>query len=187
LEKRYSAKIVEKERIKRKNKKAQMKIQQTAFVLIAITLFFALIGMFFLNYKMSQMKESANFLKEQEAKKLVSKLANSPEFSCGSSFEGEKRGDCVDFDKIMALKKNPSYYNELWDVEGIEIKKIYPSKNKNIECNESNYPDCNKITIIASNRTGKSAYVSLCRKADLGIYTKSKCVIGEIIVKYKNF
>jgi len=175
-------------RKKGKNKKAQMKIQQTAFVLIAVTMFFVLVGMFFLNIQMSGMEETAGLLREREAQQVVSKLANSPEFSCGSSFEGEIRGTCVDFDKVMALKKEiekNKEYGELWGVEGIELRKAYPYEGEPIKCTEENYPDCNKVTIIESNKTGSDSFVSLCRKADLGYDTKSKCVIGKLIVNYE--
>lgn len=170
-----------------KIKKAQMKIQQTAFVLIAVTLFFVLVGMFFLNIKLDQMEESASALKEKEAITLVSRLSNSPEFSCGSSFEGEVKGTCIDFDKVMALKKNMDEYREMWDVDGIEIRKIYPVEEEGeiIPCTNETYPECNKLTLIESGRTGKESYVSLCRKADLGYYTKNKCEIGKVIVKYE--
>ena len=167
--------------------KGQMKIQQTAFVLIAVTMFFVLIGMFFLNMQFSKMEEAASELREREAQQLVSKLANSPEFSCGSSFEGEIKGTCVDFDKAMALKKNIEDYEEMWGVDGIELRKIYPvNETEGItECTNETYPDCNKITFIESERTGKENFVTLCRKADLGYYTKSKCELGKLIVSYE--
>jgi hypothetical protein len=40
-------------------KKGQMKIQQMAFMLMAVTLFFVLVGMFFLIFSFSNLKESA--------------------------------------------------------------------------------------------------------------------------------
>jgi len=180
-------KIIKQKTRKIKNKKGQMKIQQTAFVLVAVTLFFVLVGMFFLNIKLSQMEESASILREREAEELVSKLANSPEFSCGSSFQGEIKGACVDFDKVMALKKNIESYKSMWGVEGIELARVFPKNNseKTIECNQDNYPDCDKITLLESEKTGKENYVSLCRKKDLGYRTKSKCEIGKLIVKYE--
>src|SRR6056297_282679 len=165
------------------DQKAQMKIQQTAFVLIAVTMFFALIGMFFLNMQLSKMEEAASELKAEEAQKLVSKLANSPEFLCGSSSAGETRGTCVDFDKAMALKNNIEDYEDMWGVDGIELRKIYPVNEEGIvECTNQTYPNCNKITLIESERTGKENFVTLCRKADLGYYTKSKCELGKLIV-----
>ena len=114
-----------------KNKKAQMKIQQMAFVLIAVTLFFVFVGLFVFMVMFSGLQESADMLKEENALVLVSKLANSPEFSCEQAF-GERIANCIDSDKVMALSQDSSKYSELWDVEGIEIRKIYPKKETNI-------------------------------------------------------
>ena len=69
------------------NKKSQMKIQQMAFMLIAIMIFFALVGLIILTVGFSGLKEKATALQEENANLLVSKLANSPEFSCGQAFE----------------------------------------------------------------------------------------------------
>ena len=60
--------------------KGQMKIQQMAFMLIAVTLFFSLVGMFFLVIFVSNLRESASILEEKNALLLVIKLANSPGF-----------------------------------------------------------------------------------------------------------
>ena len=69
-----------------KTKKAQMKIQQTAFMLLAITIFFVLVGLFVLMFKMGSMQDTAEILERDNAMSLVSKLANSPEFACGGAF-----------------------------------------------------------------------------------------------------
>ena len=92
-----------------KTKKAQMKIQQMAFMLMAITLFFVMVGMFVLVFRFSGLKESATMLEEKNAMLLVTKLANSPEFSCGEAF-GSNRINCVDADKVMMLKENTAKY-----------------------------------------------------------------------------
>ena len=91
--------------------KAQLKIQQMAFMLIAFTLFFALVGMFFLTIQFQKIKESAGILEETNALLLVTKLANSPEFSCGKSF-GTGKVNCVDSDKVMALRNNAQKYKD---------------------------------------------------------------------------
>ena len=92
-------------------RKAQLKIQQMAFMLMAITLFFALVGMFFLTIQVSRIRESASVLEERNALLLVTKLANSPEFSCGNSFDLSIAGiSCVDSDKVMALKNKIEKY-----------------------------------------------------------------------------
>jgi len=148
-----------------KNCKGQMKIQQTSFMLVAITVFFVLVGLFVLIFRYSGIKDSASLLEEDNARLLVTKLANSPEFSCGNAF-GTAKVDCIDADKVMALKRNSGIYEGFWGVSNIEIRRIYPKSEENIECTLDNYPDCNIITIKEGELTGYtvSNFVALCRK-----------------------
>lgn len=166
------------------NKKAQLKIQQMAFMLIAVTLFFVFAGIFVLSTQLSNLKQSAYSLDEQNAQLLVTKLANSPEFSCGDAFKNS-RINCVDSDKALILKKNIDKYSNFWDVENIEIRKIYP-ESKEAECTLENYPDCNVIKIRDGNISAEySNFVSLCRKELIGGKVQDKCEIARLIVSYK--
>src|SRR3989338_7985995 len=127
------------------NKKSQMKIQQMAFMLIAIMIFFALVGLIILTVGFSGLKEKATALQEENANLLVSKLANSPEFSCGQVFESKE--NCIDLDKVFVLKNNINKYKNFWGVSGIEIIKVYP-ENKNLICASANYPNCDTLELI---------------------------------------
>ena len=164
----------------KKMKKAQMKIQQTAFVLIAITVFFVLVGLFVFAFRFSGLKESAAMLEEENAMLLVAKLANSPEFSCGEAF-GSKT-NCIDADKVMMLKENIDKYEDFWGVSNIEIRKIYP-QTEEIICGLGNYPNCDIIR-ISGDGGGYENFVSLCRKESLGENSYNKCELAKIIVSY---
>lgn len=164
-------------------KKAQLKIQQMAFMLIAVTLFFVLIGMFVLTIYVSELKNTAAVLDEKNALLLVTKLANSPEFSCGESF-GNLRTNCIDADKVMMLRERISNYKNFWDVENIEIRKIYP-KSENKECTLKNYPDCNIIKIREGDITTEySNFVSLCRKEAFEGESENKCELAKLMISY---
>lgn len=166
----------------RGRRKAQLKIQQMAFMLIAVTLFFVLVGMFVLVFRFSSLQESAELLEEKNALLLVTKLANSPEFSCGESF-GRSPVNCVDSDKVMALKESISKYSGFWGVSGIEIRKIYPKTYSEIICNRDNYPDCNLIEVVPKEvGTGVSNFISLCRKENIENRVQTKCELAKIIV-----
>ena len=169
-------------------KKAQLKIQQTAFMLIALTIFFALVGLFFLAIMLSGVKESSESLQEKNALLLVSKLANSPEFSCGDSF-GTSKTNCVDLDKAIALKNNIELYEGFWkDVESIEIRKIYPYTENTRTCTINNYPDCEIMRIKSQEISGEyiGNFVSLCRKESNGNRAYDNCEIGKLMVSYAN-
>ena len=163
--------------------KAQMKIQQMAFMLIAVTLFFVLVLMFFLVVKFSGLKGSAQALEEKNALLLVSKLANSPEFSCEESF-GKNKINCVDADKAMMLKESIERYEDFWGVKNIEIRKIYPEREEKV-CELGNYPDCNVIRMRSEvGGFDASNFVVLCRKesSEGGFY--DKCEIAKMMVSY---
>ncbi len=170
-----------------KTKKAQMKIQQMAFMLMAITLFFVMVGMFLLVFRFSGLKESATMLEEKNAMLLVTKLANSPEFSCGEAF-GSNRINCVDSDKVMMLKKNIAKYSDFWGVAEIKIRKIYPN-NGNIVCTPGNYENCGVIEVLSKNvnlMPPASNFVSLCKKDSYEGEVYDKCELASFIVSSEN-
>ncbi|MEK6945884.1 MAG: hypothetical protein AABW63_03760 [Nanoarchaeota archaeon] len=159
-----------------------MKIQQTAFMLIAMTLLFVLAGVFFLGFKLSGLKKQALSLEENNALLLVSKLANSPEFSCENSF-GTKRTNCVDEDKVMALKNNGGY-SKFWGSSNIEIRKVGGSER---ECTAGSYPDCDVIKVSNTQQRGTYVgnFVALCRKANVKGYIEDKCEVAKLLVSYE--
>lgn len=168
------------------NKKTsgQLKIQQMAFMLMAVTVFFALVGMFLLTMKVAGLRSSAEELCEENARLLVSKLANSPEFSCGESFGGSKIA-CVDSDKVMMLKENILPYKGFWGVNNIEIRKIYPKGSK--ICDTANYPNCNIIRIRGNEVSGDylENFVSLCRKGSFEGEPYNHCGLAKLMVSYE--
>ncbi|HLC86891.1 MAG TPA: hypothetical protein VJH65_01280 [Candidatus Nanoarchaeia archaeon] len=166
-----------------KNRSAQLKIQQMAFVLVAVVLFFVVVGIFILKVSVANLREQKDVLEEDNARLLVAKLANSPEFSCGEGF-GTARANCIDLDKVMMLKENIEKYTGFWGVGNIEIIRIYPVREEgNIECNLGNYPNCNWIKLKEGAETGfgGETYVSLCRKEKYTDKIDNKCEIGKLI------
>lgn len=161
-----------------------MKIQQMSFMLVAVFIFLALVGMMVVTVKMSDLKDSATALKEQNAMLLVSKLANSPEFSCGGVY-GMAKTDCIDEDKVMVLKDNIDKYVNFWGVSNLEIRRVYPANN-NITCNSTNYPKCDTITLINKPATGfdRSNFVALCRKEKSKDGIVNKCEMAMLIIRY---
>ena len=165
-----------------KTKKAQLKIQQMAFMLMAITLFFVLVGMFVLVIRFAGLKESATLLEEENAMLLVTKLANSPEFSCGEGF-GSQRINCVDFDKVMMLKENIGKYSTFWGVSSIEIRKVSPESSK--ECTTTNYKDCGVIKVFLKDVNSlppSSNFIALCRKELENEINYDKCELARLLV-----
>lgn len=170
-----------------KEKKAQMKIQQMSFMLVAVFIFFALVGMIVISVFLNNMYKEANLLKEQNAQLLASRISNSPEFTCGNVYDRE-RTNCIDLDKVMVLKDNIEKYKKFWGIESLEIKRIYPRTNQTdqeIECTKINYPYCNKINLINNSETpDRYSYVALCREEIYKEKSVNKCELGIIIIGY---
>lgn len=167
---------------RKKIKKGQVKIQQTAFMLIALTLFFVLVGLFVLGFGVSGIKQKASDLERERASFLASKIADSPELSCGDAFEAAKI-DCVDLDKAFVLKNFDIDYSTFWNVDGLKIKKIYPGADT-LECVAGNYPECGEITLIDGGGSYRSSFVALCRKEQKQGYYYNKCELGLLMVSY---
>jgi hypothetical protein len=167
------------------SEKGQIKVQQMLFMLLAITLFFILVGIFLLVVGSSGLKESAIELQEKNALLLVTRLANSPEFSCGESF-GSSKVNCVDADKVMMLKQTSEKYKNFWGASNIIIRKVYPAGN-GVECTLGNYPDCDVIRVYSRENEGAevSNFVILCRKAAGETGSYDKCEIAKMSVSYE--
>ena len=150
--------------------------------IVAITILFVVVGLFFLSISFSNLKKTATAAAEENSMLLVSKLANSPEFSCGNSF-GTSKSDCVDFDKVIGLKENIESYSDFWGVAKIEIRKIYPSGNT--LCTTTNYPDCEILKVLdkdVKTLSYNSNFVSLCRKETDGKIIYDKCELALLMV-----
>lgn len=163
-------------------KLGQLKIQQMAFMLIAVTLLFVLVGVFFIAIRLYDVRKTATNLEEENALLLVSKLANSPEFSCGNSF-GSSRANCIDFDKLIVLNSKSNVYQSFWGVTKIYVRKIYPTDET--ICTDENYPDCGMIKLLdkkVNSTAFTSNFVSLCRKANSEGMIYDKCDLALLMI-----
>ena len=161
-----------------KNKKSQFKIQQMSFMLLAVVLFFVLVGLFWIVLYSRNLKQQATQLSEEQAIMLSEFLSGSSEFTCGDY--------CVDTDKLIVLAEN-SVYKDFWpnDIDFIKIRKIYPKSEEDIICNKINYPNCNIYNIYGKQGVGKGSFVSLCRYEQVENYPTKICELGKLIIGYK--
>lgn len=168
-------------------KRGQAKIQQMAFMLLALTLFFVLVGLFVLVIRFAGIADSATALEEKNALLLSTKLANSPEFACGESF-GTGRINCIDGDKAIAVSENVDAYREFWGsgITNIEIRRIYPEGEEEL-CKLNNYPNCNVLRIISGELSGFSVenFVSFCRKEFGSGEVYDKCEVAKLFISYE--
>lgn len=161
------------------SKKAQLKIQQMAFVLVALMIFFGLVAVIYFSIWSSGIKESATQRQEEEALQIALAFTGSPEFAFTSSSDCSS---CVDLEKIVSLDKD--VYKNLWNLDYLEVQIIYPEpQSPNTICSSSNLAACGKIEIIPRKSnlgSTSSVFVSLARRdPDTRDF---KYEIGKIIV-----
>lgn len=158
----------------RKNKKAQLKVQEMAFMLMAVVIFFIIAGLFFIVIKYREMYKTAGLFEREKVISTVAKLADTSEFSCGRPF-------CIDTDKLIIMQDRQGY-SGFWPVASLSVRKVFP-KQEEKECTRSNYPDCNLFKIYdgGGDTETVSTYVSLCRKEQINGYWYEKCELGKIM------
>jgi hypothetical protein len=163
-----------------KYSRGQMKIQQMAFVLVAIMILFAIVAIFYISIRFSTLREDVTDLKKEEIIESVRKISGTPEFLF-SSFED--CAACIDLDKAFIIKNRDTYQNFWEGISLLQIERIYPTYQSN-ECDSQNYPRCNKVTLVKEeNYESFESYVSLCRY-DSSI-EQTKCELGKIVMGFE--
>jgi hypothetical protein len=167
--------------------KAQMKIQQMAFMIIAIAIFFSMVALIYFAITLSQLEGTAESLAEEEAMELAFAFSGTPElFFTAASADCSA---CIDLDKAFAmaqLNEDSGRYNSLWNIEYLQIEKIYPKPSEG-ECENHNYNTdrCRTITIKESSQyTAKTAIVTLASSKGPGRGYNYE--LGRIHVSAKN-
>jgi len=102
--------------VPKSSRKGQLKIQEMAFMLLAVILLFALAGMFFLTIIFNDIKKNANLLEKEEAIAIAVNLADMPEFSCGKEL-------CIDADKLIVMQ-NRKDYEGFWPIVSLTVAKV---------------------------------------------------------------
>ncbi len=172
--------------MKKINKKSQLKIQEMAFMLVAVVLFFGLVMLFVLTIVYKNMYSQTNLINQQKSLTSLINLADSPEFRCVIT-----KSNCIDGDKVISLM-NRTVYSNFWSFSSLSVLKI-SGFNKNesmlVKCNWANYPNCDLIVIYdkkVKNERSMSSYVAFCRKEYEKLdtytgYTYDKCEVAKLI------
>jgi hypothetical protein len=162
--------------------KSQIRIQEMAFMLVGIFIFFGLAGLFALSIVYSNIEKQARAIAEERTLSSITNLADSPEFSCS----GYSKVNCVDFDKSIALSFNKKYEN-FWPFSSLEIQKLSAfnkSKNDMIICTTENYPNCERLIIYDKNVKNErriDSFIALCRLETENSMKYQKCEIARFV------
>jgi len=162
-------------------KRGQWKIQQMAFMIVAVFLFFILVGLFFLTWQYKDIKASYSELQKESAISSLAVISDMVELNCDS-----KESFCLDLDKVEVMQNFD--YSEFWPVESVKVYKIYSGEvenTKQIKCPATN---CNYYEVYNSGDSDKeySTYVSLCKKLKQAGRVYEKCEIGKLVAGVKD-
>jgi hypothetical protein len=162
------------------NTRAQFKIQQMVFVIIASAILFAIVSIFFISWRLSGIREGVNDQREQEVLERVRQMSGTPEFAFTAN---EDCAACVDMDKLFLLKNRTAYIG-FWQEFGLlKITRVYPTYDFN-ECTSQTYPSCNVITLVdGGGYTAHESFVTLCHFD--AVISTHRCELGKVILGFK--
>lgn len=161
--------------------KAQLKIQEMAFMLVSVLLFFILVGMFVLSIVFINLSDEATRIAEERTLSALINVADSPELSCIAA-----KSNCIDGDKLITMLDS-QFYGNFWPFSSLKVIKssgFGKSEQELIRCSFANYPDCDIFEIYDKNVENERAigsFVAFCRKEFLNGYTFEKCEIAKMI------
>jgi hypothetical protein len=131
------------------SKKAQMKIQQMAFMLVAVMIFFAMVAIIYFTIVYSRLQDTAADLQEEEAKELARQMAGTPELMFSKKAFPESSS--VDMAKALFLKQHGSYKKGYWNLDYLAIERVYPKPDpieKECKPDGTNIATCRYLTLI---------------------------------------
>ncbi|MSS74693.1 hypothetical protein EXS73_00555 [Candidatus Pacearchaeota archaeon] len=150
--------------------KGQLKIQEMAFVIVALVLLFALIAVFFTSWRLHSVKGEVEALQEYAGGKLVSQLVNTPEL------QGSCQG-CVSWDHAWVLAEGNYSLADRWNLDYLEVQIL----GVNRTCTAQQYPECGSITLIRGDAygTAQRAFSAMCYW-DPSI-NQERCQLGMVL------
>ena len=166
-------------------KLAQLRIQEMAFMLIAVFLFFTLVGLFALSIVYVNINDAASNIAEDRTLSSVTSLADTPEMSCVAA-----KSNCIDGDKLINLV-GKEIYEELWTFSSLKViafSGFGKDESELVECTKANYPNCDVYYIYdkeVENERAISTHVAICRKELENGFTYDRCGNAKIVAGTK--
>ena len=161
-----------------KQKKAQMKIQQMAFMIVAVFFFFALVGLFFLRLSLGNLSGEVDRLNSDQAITSLKVISSMTELNCDS-----KEEMCLDEDKLNVLSSEfGKTYEDFWPIASIKVTtfSFFNQTSIKIKCPAQN---CNYYEIYDNNQINnetRSSFVSICKKVNNAGSINNVCEIGRL-------
>ena len=115
------------------NKQGQMKIQEMAFVLVAVFFLFGLALLFFTRLQANQYSQVSDIVRNVRIHGMMEYTASLPELRCSSSLLSYTEQSCIDYDKLKIMsnvKRISDKYSDLFyssSIQKVEINIIAPA------------------------------------------------------------
>jgi disulfide oxidoreductase YuzD len=152
-----------------------MKIQQMAFMLVTLMIFFSMVALIYFTISLSNLKKDVSRLQDEEAMELARKMSGTPELAFTATSDCSS---CIDYDKAKQMAENSNLkekYKDLWNINYLAIECIITDENYpdvySADCSED--PDLNPLVLIEESESysTKTAFVTLARwDSGLGNY-----------------
>lgn len=166
---KVNEKIQNKKSKRKQNKQGQMKIQEMAFVLVAVVFLGGILLLFFARFQIGAIQKTATEIRELRTITMLRIIASLPELSC----KGE--AVCIDQDKLNVFNTKPDIrakYSALWqssNIFNITVEEAYPKTTPR------NYIIYSKPT--TQNTVTYSTFIPLCTETQ-----HKQCKIAKIKV-----
>jgi len=141
-----------------KDKKAQMKIQEMAFVLLALVLLAVIGFIFFIRFSQQSLVQSAQDIKTKTTMSLLERISSLPELECYN------KALCIDETKANKFIQLPDSDKQELEMlfqglTSVRIRKIYPQDPQNPEI---------ILYYKSAGNSSYSAFINLCRYVQVG-------------------
>jgi len=144
-------------------KKGQLKIQEMAFVLLALVVLAGIVFVFTIRLNANQLSSGLESINQQRALSLRDKIAALPELKCAKQ-------TCIDEDNANVIKNYDLDYL-FQGLSGAKIIQIYPT-SKEIVLYQSNKP----------TNQSYSTFVNLCRQEQSGSTFDYDCGLAMLLI-----
>ncbi|MFC1685967.1 hypothetical protein ACFLZZ_03015 [Nanoarchaeota archaeon] len=143
--------------------KGQLKIQEMAFVLLALAFLGSLVFIFVINFQSDNITSEAESLNQERALVLRDKIASLPELKCA-------RINCIDKDKAEILG-DYDLDDVFQGLVGARIVQLYPKGNE-IVLYETNKPKTRDYP----------TFINLCEQQKIGSVFDYNCGLALLLV-----
>jgi len=161
------------------SKLAQFQIQQMAFMIIAIFIFFALAAIFILQISLSDLEGSSADIRTEKAINFLSTIPSMTELSFDDSCS-----NCLDKDKLTALSDFGTEYKRFFPLESLRAFKVYPVPEENIIDGDLTCPSRDCIIIFDTDSTSYQEYatfVPVCIKSRRQGVLREECEMWKLV------